>query len=376
MRIFAILGILTSSDAFTSLRFLPTRISTYDVALIVALLVLRGLWGGILSIVRFRNNDEDRDRSKMRQLALSMPFDLSRKDVEVYLHALRPQPQVQLEKQRTSASQLCLYLSAFSEPAMLLLLAKRGFPLNPLGAVNVRNRLELLHPNLLGGRGSASHNLFDFTDLKGATILASHSTSAIPVKHGFEYTLSADLIVPNGEGEQTVAFRQIFTVLEFRRHKLPVSSQTQHQGTQEATQSLEPSQIASLEMERSDPLKWAQVCKDYNPIHIFSWAARAFGMPGAIAHGNHILARTLYTIEGRSGNEDPSLSADSNAEPAAVEVEFRRPVTVPARLDAKVFYERADASTKEQVARISIENRGKLAVKATLLGRHFLTGLD
>jgi hypothetical protein len=33
-----------------------------------------------------------------------------------------------------------------TEPAMLLLLASRSCPINALGAVNVRNRLELVDP--------------------------------------------------------------------------------------------------------------------------------------------------------------------------------------------------------------------------------------
>ena len=369
---FAILGILTSSDAFTRFPFPPTSIVTYDVALIVALLGLRVLWSSIVSKVRFRSDDNDECQCRMRQFALSMPFVLSREDIEAYLHALRPQTQVQLEKQRIGASQICLSLSAFVEPAMLLLLAKRGFPINPLGAVNVRNRLELLHPNLLSGRNSASGSLFDLTDLKGASILASHSTSAIPVKHGFEYILSADLIVPNGKGEQTVAFRQTFTVLEFRRHKYPISSQMRHQNTQETGEPLEPSHVVSLELERNDPLKWAKVCKDYNPIHVSSLAAKTFGMPGAIAHGNHMLAKALYTIETQITNEDSFLSAVSGVEPTAIEVEFRRPVTVPARLNANVTYERVDEGKNEQVARISIENGAKLAVKATVFKGPFL----
>ena len=63
--------------------------------------------------------------------------------------------------------------------------------------------------------------------------------------------------------------------------------------------------------------RYAAVSGDVNPIHINSLAAKAFGMPGTIAHGMWSKARVLAALSGRYG---PA---------SAVDVVFRSPLRTP-----------------------------------------------
>ena len=67
--------------------------------------------------------------------------------------------------------------------------------------------------------------------------------------------------------------------------------------------------------------RYASVSGDRNPIHMHPLSARLFGFPTAIAHGMWTLARCLAAL-------DPRLP-DS----FTVEVEFKKPILLPATVD-------------------------------------------
>jgi acyl dehydratase len=63
--------------------------------------------------------------------------------------------------------------------------------------------------------------------------------------------------------------------------------------------------------------EYAAVSGDVNPIHVNGLAAKAFGMPGTIAHGMWTKARALAALAGRHG---PAFTVD---------VVFKAPVRAP-----------------------------------------------
>jgi acyl dehydratase len=65
--------------------------------------------------------------------------------------------------------------------------------------------------------------------------------------------------------------------------------------------------------------RYAAVSGDVNPIHVNGLAAKAFGMPGTIAHGMWTKARALAALAGRYG---PAFTID---------VVFKAPVRAPSR---------------------------------------------
>ena len=66
--------------------------------------------------------------------------------------------------------------------------------------------------------------------------------------------------------------------------------------------------------------RYASVSGDVNPIHLNGLAAKAFGMPGAIAHGMWTKARVLAALDGRHG---PAFTVD-----AVFKAPVRQPSTV------------------------------------------------
>jgi hypothetical protein len=67
--------------------------------------------------------------------------------------------------------------------------------------------------------------------------------------------------------------------------------------------------------------RYAAVSGDRNPIHMHALAAKLFGFPGAIAHGMWTKARALAAIEHRL------------PEFLGVQVQFRKPIMLPARVE-------------------------------------------
>jgi acyl dehydratase len=67
--------------------------------------------------------------------------------------------------------------------------------------------------------------------------------------------------------------------------------------------------------------RYAAVSGDRNPIHMHALSAKLFGFPGAIAHGMWTKARALAAIESRL------------PEFLGVEVQFRKPIVLPARIE-------------------------------------------
>jgi hypothetical protein len=95
-------------------------------------------------------------------------------------------------------------------------------------------------------------------------------------------------------------------------------------------------------------------CKDYNFIRLSGLAARAFRLPGQIAHGNHIGALTLQQIMDRKDIELLGYG------PTSVEVSFRRPVVVSSALDVQVLMNTAKKFEYD------ILMKGKICVKVIM----------
>lgn len=216
---------------------------------------------------------------------------------------------------------------------MLLLVAKRGCPIQPLGAVNVRNSFKLFRPELC--------KISDLLSVEGAMVVAALGSEARIVKRGVEFDLIVELGVKVFDGDTTemkTVFRQVFTMLQFARIPKNVKlSEVSQKPEFEFKLDSEKQPEGQVQLPWDGPKEWARVCKDYNPVHISSLAAELYGLPGKIAHGNHMAALALAKVERKSLKPDGRLSLD---------VKFKRPVTVPARLDIRVEYERSENSQK------------------------------
>lgn len=185
----------------------------------------------------------------------------------------------------------------------------------------MRNRFELLRTD-----GKPSPLL----TAKDAIVTASLQDSPRVAKRGLEYDIETTLSLPDPAGGHNIAvFRQVFTMLQFMKVKQPASKVAENRA-----HTFSSSATLPINIEFDEPSSWAAICKDYNPIHIFTLAARAYGFSGKIAHGNHVVAKCLHAIGSRSRDSNKVLLKLSM--PVWMEVEFKRPMTVSTQLELKI----------------------------------------
>ena len=244
-----------------------------------------------------------------RPISLEIPFHISPADLIRYNRAAKTSGIDTL----THPLHLMLFLSAATEPAMLLLLTKRNCPMDPIGGVNVRNRFEIVEPDLLEEKlrkavGSQEEGVVRDQEWIVKTRLDPNSKM---VKRGWEVTIVVELV-----SGTNVLYRQFFTFLQFAKHSTPPYQNDNPADPAETTPT------TSVRLLPTDPSLWAALSKDYNPIHFSSTLARLFGFKSMIAHGNHVLAKGLAKLE--------DLDAEGIK---SMEVEFKRPVFIPSELD-------------------------------------------
>ncbi|KAH0844957.1 hypothetical protein FOPE_09734 [Fonsecaea pedrosoi] len=325
------------------LKFSPNDLSGVDIIVVMAVFLWRSLRYSILSTC-MRISEEPRSPSG-DELSLVMPFRVTRADLDAYSRAIRDQP-VTANVELVGA-QLLLFLSALSEPAMLLLLAHPACRVRPLGAVNVRNRIELLRPEICTVQA--------LTSLNGAFLTARLSKDFRTVRRGFEVDLVVSLHIPSKDShESTIAFRQHFTILQFAKVHAGIattSTEQRRDGPHNGVATPAWSDSKPLTVEYNDPGSWARLCKDYNPIHTSALVAKLFGFPGKLAHGNHVGALAAKCIT--------STTLADQDDPLFMEITFKRPVVVPAQLDLRV-------SSDVDVTRFQILSKNKVSIEGTV----------
>lgn len=333
---------LRSSSRDIQLSFLPQSLTISEVVQVIVVFIFRQL----LFLVGFgndvRRHSEDAERFVLPYLRLSMPFKLTADDLKAYAVAVGSND---VDSLLDDPAQSCLMLSAFSEPAMLLLLASGHCPIRPLGAVNVRNRFQMLWPEMCGADA-----LFE---MKTAELRGRLLTEPRKVKRGLEIDLEVEIV---NLDEDVVIFRQVFTMLQFMKFK---KAQSAAKDTTISDDNDTWSQATSVTFRMSSdaPLAWASICKDYNVLHISTLAAKVLGFRGRIAHGNHALSLGLASLPQLPENRRKIAAVGANA--VVVEVQFRRPMVLPAELTTQVL-------SKNDSLHFRIMRGGRVCVTASL----------
>jgi hypothetical protein len=251
--------------------------------------------------------DEDSYTMPGNPISLEIPFQTSAPDLIRYNRAAKTSGIDTI----SHPLHLMLFLSAVTEPAMLLLLTKINCPMDPVGGVNVRNRFEIVDGELLRKELEDAMSE-DGVMEQGWTVKTRLDPNMRKVKSGWEVTIVIELVLGDD-----ILYRQFFTFLQFAKHITPAPSDINHTDPE-----IIPS--VSVSLTSNDPYLWAALSKDYNPIHFSSKLARLFGFKSMIAHGNHVLAKGLAKVDiDGEGME-------------FMEVEFRRPVFIPSELDVSV----------------------------------------
>ncbi|KAJ6259730.1 3-hydroxyacyl-thioester dehydratase X [Drechslerella dactyloides] len=285
-----------------------------EITILILLLFVKSAIAGLTNLFVGLGTRKAAVKTEMPKLSLSMPFTITEDDIKAYVSATGSKP-VEIDGHRPTKA---LFLTGTTLPAMLLLLAKRGSPIQPLGCVNVRNTFEILRPSLC--------TLSALRSAEGAFVLATLESPARIVKRGVELDLRVEIRVkPEAGSDYVTIFQQVHTMLQFTKiaKSTPVSRAAMDPEFQFRLASMHAT--GHLGIGYMGPSEWARFCKDYNIIHTSGLAARLFGLPGKIAHGNHVVALMLKETLGPK-DEDPDAVF-------RLEVQFRRPVTVPTNLD-------------------------------------------
>jgi acyl dehydratase len=331
-------GVFQSHSILTST---PTSLSNFSVIELFLLVLLKyparkiGELTGLLSHLKY---DAEKLCFTLPPCSVSATLSVSDEDLRRYYSAILASDETSLQDNENIP---IFMLTPLTNPLLLHLLSKYASPILPLGSVNVRNRFEFIDIE-------ACRNLRQYTG-KVYAIATMGGPGALgrAVKRGVEFDIT---IVATVDGKPI--FKQIFTVLQFLRHSYPIRNAETATAQKEvdASPGISDNETEILNVDFEAPARWARLCKDYNPIHVSYWAARLFGFQGKIAHGNLVVGMVAERyLRNQLTQGDVSRY---------LEVEFKRPMTVPLSLGVSV---RGVLGSRDDVAcnfDISSTNKG------------------
>lgn len=182
-------------------------------------------------------------------------------------------------------------------PLAMRVMTDTSFPFGVMGLVHIGNRIEQLRP----------------LRLSEPLTLRAWAGEEAPHDRGTQFDLLAEA---SAGGE--VAWRSRSTYLHVERR--PQDGEGKEKGANEGERREPPRPSAEWRVGGDIGRRYAAVSGDRNPIHMHPLVSRLFGMPKPIAHGMWLKARCLAALE--------SLAPAA----FAVEVRFKLPVFLPARL--------------------------------------------
>jgi acyl dehydratase len=199
------------------------------------------------------------------------------------------------------------YPHVLAFPLQMAVMADGGFPFGAVGLVHVENRIE-------------QHRRIGVAE---ELTIRVRPTRLAPHPKGQTFSLLTEVLV----GDE-LAWGSVSTML--RRGKgdpNAVSSATRKEvrsgGADERFLKVPITTPASAEWKLDGGLgrRYAGVSGDRNPIHMHALTAKPLGFSGAIAHGMWTKARCLGALDSRLPDA------------FAVEVRFRKPILLPARVE-------------------------------------------
>ena len=302
------------------LSFSPTQLSGLDSTFIVLQILSKYIFK-FLGQAPNLSPTSNGNGLALPPLSLEAPLKVGANDIKKFEEAVGGDKHVNYSSP--------LLLAAVTTPMMLILLSNSGCPILPFGAVNTKNRFEFLDPDACRRA----------LQLEGADVqarLGSEDLVGRRVKRGMEFDVVIEVKANiTGSKSHRVIFRQIISILVFLpKNTKPIWTGEAGSATTPIIKSFnEPEQVIDLTSDA--PKAWSKVCNDINPIHMSSLAARLFGFPGKIAHGNHVVAIVIERLSGcDSKDEMHNLIWDSQT-PSFVEVAFKRPMVLPVSLNTK-----------------------------------------
>ncbi len=192
-----------------------------------------------------------------------------------------------------------------SQRPVLEALADRRFPYASTGMVHLRNRIEVAHTPAWGTPLTLTLDL-----AYGELNSAGHRI---------------DLVARFHDGDTLVASNPMSAMVRCPADK---------RGPRRPEQQPEDfGEKVTFDYGADAGRRYARVCDDYNPIHLWPWSARLFGFPRPIAHGMYSIGRIAALFAERDIGVGRQLDAT-----------FLKPLFLPSR--ATLGYECDGADTR------------------------------
>ena len=183
-------------------------------------------------------------------------------------------------------------------PLHMWLMLRPEFPIPLMGIVHIRNDFELLKPM----PADAAYEI--------RTALADGRRT----HQGYEFDMVTEYFDHDGDK----VYRSLMTVLyRMKTEGGPARPRSTPPGMALA-------EYRSFDVPSDIGRRYAPIGGDFNPIHLFSLTAKAFGFPRAIAHGMWSIARAAALVESARGIQSRRL-----------DVQFRQPLLLPGKVALK-----------------------------------------
>lgn len=216
-----------------------------------------------------------------------------------------------------------MFLIAVTAPLIIFILSLQDCPVKPLGAVNTRNVFHFLRPEVCGN-AEALLQASRQGKLRYRASFGGEARPGIRRKRGMEFSIHIDVF----DGQDTPLLKQELYFLQFLKSSVqPVYDGNPAMEDDDApAETKDPFTTELQKLHIRSPRSWAASCGDYNPIHISVLAAKLFGFPSVIAHGNHVVALAL-------SKPSPAVERLLKAGKSyTLDVRFVKPMILPAQL--------------------------------------------
>lgn len=218
-----------------------------------------------------------------------------------------------------SDSSGAMLLTAFVAPAIPCLLSHHACSVKPLGVVNTRNTLASY-----SGITNDIEQLLN-TQLCFRATVGGHDLLGTRHRRGMLFTVVVDVLAVEPSGASKKIMSQQLEYLQFlARSERPQYVESEDKDAKSnrkvydsACANASSSLVALLHLKPRDTLQWASCNRDYNPIHLSTATAKAFGQKSVVSHGTYVVARALV------GTKLPSNGMWK------LEMRFLRPVHLP-----------------------------------------------
>lgn len=225
---------------------------------------------------------------------------------------------------QASAALPIAYPHVLASALHLAILASDRFPVTVLGLVHVANRIEQRAPLELSGGGELACWLEGHEDTAQGQRFAMHTEWRLGGQVCWRER--SDFLARAPRTSRRDAAAADSASPEARRADERVEATTGKPAAEldagRVSTRESPARTTSFRAPAGLGRRYGTVAGDLNPIHVADLAARAFGFRAAIAHGMWSMARCAAELE-------DVVPADA---PRVLEVQFRKPVFLPAWL--------------------------------------------